>query len=141
MRERSKEGRVESRKGMLAGDDRYVLPRDRGPVRRLVRDVVDSRRNAGSYFFGVAIVILLASSLPGLDPRLKVAVSYLWLLMIFVLGADSFLLARVIRRAVAERFPDDDVPIRRHSFYGITRAATFRRMRSPRPTVKLGAEV
>ncbi|MDP9241050.1 MAG: DUF3043 domain-containing protein, partial [Actinomycetota bacterium] len=109
IRERSKGQRVESRKGMLEGDDRYVLPRDRGPVRRLVRDIVDSRRNMGSYFFGVAIVILLASSLPNLDPRIKIAVSYVWLVMIFVLIGDSYLLGRVIRRGVAERFPDDDV--------------------------------
>ncbi|MEP6696045.1 MAG: DUF3043 domain-containing protein [Pseudonocardiales bacterium] len=141
MRDRSKDQRVETRKGILEGDDRYVLPRDRGPARRLVRDIVDSRRNVGSYFFGVAIAILLASSAPGLDANVKLAVSYLWLVMIFVLAGDSFLLARVIRRALAERLPDDDGPMRRHVFYGITRAVTFRRMRSPRPTVKIGTPV
>ncbi len=141
MRDRPKDQRVEARKGMLEGDERYVLPRDRGPVRRLVRDIVDARRNVGSYFFGVAIAILLASSLPNLDTKIKVAVSYLWLVMIFVLAGDSYLLARVIRRAIVERFPDDTDPIRRHVFYGVTRAATFRRMRSPRPAVKIGTPV
>ena len=28
---------------MKAGDERYYLPRDKGPVRRFIRDFVDSR--------------------------------------------------------------------------------------------------
>ena len=34
----------ERRERMMAGDDDYLLPRDKGPVRRLARDIVDSRR-------------------------------------------------------------------------------------------------
>jgi hypothetical protein len=89
----------------------------------------------------VAIVILLASSVPPLDPRIKLAVSYLWLALIFVLVIDSYLLSRIIRHAIKERFPDEQRPMRGHIFYGITRAATFRRMRSPRPAVKIGTPV
>ena len=33
----------ERREKMMAGEDAYLLPRDKGPVRRFVRDVVDSR--------------------------------------------------------------------------------------------------
>ena len=31
------------RAGMARGEDKYLLPRDRGPVRAYIRDVVDSR--------------------------------------------------------------------------------------------------
>ncbi len=34
----------ERRERMMAGDDDYLLPRDKGPVRRFARDIVDSRR-------------------------------------------------------------------------------------------------
>jgi hypothetical protein len=141
MRERSKDRRAQAKAGTLDGDDRYTLARDRGPIRRLVRDIVDARRNVGSYFFGVAIAILLASSLPQLDPKLKLAVSYLWLVLICVFAVDSYLLSRLFRRAIEERFPDEESPMRGHIWYGITRAATFRRMRSPRPAVKIGTPV
>ena len=33
---------------MMAGEDDYLLPRDKGPVRRFARDIVDSRRIASS---------------------------------------------------------------------------------------------
>ena len=40
---------------MRAGDERYLLARDRGPERALVRDIVDSRRTVGTCFFGGAL--------------------------------------------------------------------------------------
>ena len=36
---------AERRERMMSGDEKYVLPRDRGPVRAYVRDLVDARRN------------------------------------------------------------------------------------------------
>ncbi|HEX6755738.1 MAG TPA: DUF3043 domain-containing protein, partial [Mycobacteriales bacterium] len=56
MREQSAERRAGMREGMRTGDERFLLPRDQGPERRLVRDVVDSRRNAGSLFLFVAVI-------------------------------------------------------------------------------------
>ena len=32
------------------GDERYLLARDRGPERALVRNIVDSRRTVGTWF-------------------------------------------------------------------------------------------
>jgi hypothetical protein len=139
LRQKSREQQSQARVGIKQGDDRYVLPRDRGPERRLVRDIVDARRNAGSYAFGIAILIVVATSLPGMPPVVRLAASYVWLAIILVLSLDSFLLSRIIRRAMEERFPDDQR--RGHAFYGIMRAATFRRLRNPRPQVKLGETV
>jgi hypothetical protein len=141
LRERSREQQTKARTGMREGDDRYVLARDRGPVRRLVRDIVDSRRNVGSYSFGVAIVIFLVSSTPGLSPVVRLAVSYVWLVIIVLIFVDSYVLSRIIRRAVLARFPDEKSRMRGHSWYGVIRALTFRRLRTPRPQVKIGEPV
>ena len=35
---------ADRRERMMAGEDDYLLPRDKGPVRRYARDIVDSRR-------------------------------------------------------------------------------------------------
>ena len=37
---------------MLAGEDEYLLPRDKGPVRAYVRDFIDARRNLVGLFMG-----------------------------------------------------------------------------------------
>ena len=42
----------------MAGDEAYLLPRDQGPVRRYVRDVVDSRRNVLGLFMPSALGLL-----------------------------------------------------------------------------------
>ena len=56
------------------GDERHLPPRDRGPVRKYVRDIVDSRRSVAEYFLPLALVILardqaLAATLPALRRR------------------------------------------------------------------------
>ena len=40
----------------MAGEEAYLLPRDQGPVRRYVRDIVDSRRNVLGLFMPVALI-------------------------------------------------------------------------------------
>lgn len=49
---------TERRERMMAGEEAYLLPRDRGPVRRYVRDVVDSRRNLLGLFMPSALTLL-----------------------------------------------------------------------------------
>ncbi len=140
-RGKAKEGRADTKAGMKSGDERYVLPRDRGPVRALVRDIVDSRRNAGSYAFAVAMLIVVLSYTPNLPPVVKLAASYLTLGLILVVTTDGLVLSRVIKRGIHQRFPEETGPTFRHSMYGNTRAITFRRLRQPKPRVKLGEPV
>ena len=46
------------REKMMAGEDDYLLPRDKGPVRRFVRDVVDARRNLLGLFMPAALGLI-----------------------------------------------------------------------------------
>ena len=48
----------ERREKMMSGEDAYLLPRDKGPVRRFVRDVVDSRRNILGLFMPAALLLV-----------------------------------------------------------------------------------
>ena len=41
------------------GDDRYLPARDKGPVKRYVRDYVDSRRTIGEYLLPVFFVVFI----------------------------------------------------------------------------------
>ncbi len=140
MRERQRAERAEAAAGMRAGDERYLLARDRGPERALVRNIVDSRRTVGTWFFAGAIIVLVGSS-----TRMPVAVqlgaNLLWAVLAVGVILDSWLIARRVRRLVKERFPNTTQRMGSLSLYGIMRGLTFRRMRVPKPAVELGAKV
>ncbi|WP_033341195.1 DUF3043 domain-containing protein [Catenuloplanes japonicus] len=111
-------------------------PRDRGPERLLVRNVVDSRRTAGSFFLGGAFIVLLGATIP--DPRVQTVVNILWLALTLAVIVDSFLISRRIKKAVNDRFPKTSERMGSLYFYGISRSLSFRRMRVPVPAVGVG---
>jgi hypothetical protein len=137
MRAQQATRRVESRQGAARGDDSYLPARDRGPVRKLVRDVVDTRRNVGSFFLVIAGVALIGTVVPNLAVRSYA--SFLLFAFFLLLIVDSVVLSRRINRAVTERFPD--APKRGLSWYGISRSTMIRRWRFPKPDVAPDAEV
>jgi len=47
LRAKQAENRQRVRKGSLAGDETALLKRDQGPVRKMVRELIDSRRSLG----------------------------------------------------------------------------------------------
>jgi hypothetical protein len=130
--------RTESRQGMARGDEAYLPARDRGPVRKLVRDIVDSRRNVGSFFLAIAAVALVGVLVPSLV--VKNYSSILLMGFFLLLFVDSVVLSRKIKRKLAERLPDEP-RTRGVVWYGISRATMIRRWRFPKPEVPLGAEV
>ena len=69
MRAQQATRRMEARQGAARGDDSYLPARDRGPVRKLVRDVVDTRRNVGSFFLVIAGVALIGTVVPNIAVR------------------------------------------------------------------------
>ncbi len=137
MRERQRAERAEAQAGMRRGDERYLLARDRGPERALVRDIVDSRRTVGTWFFAGALIVLIGSSAT-MPPVVRLVSNALWLVMIVALVLDSVLIGRRIKKLVRARFPKTGQKMGSLYFYGIMRAITFRRMRIPNPRVKIG---
>jgi hypothetical protein len=134
---RRAETRAESTAGMRAGQEKFLLPRDRGPARKLVRDVVDSRRNAGSLFLFVGAIVVVGLFLPGTQG--KTLATSLWMAMFAVLVIDSIILGVRIRRALRERAPEE--PRGRLVWYGVSRATMIRRWRMPPPQVKVGEPI
>jgi hypothetical protein len=139
MRQQQAAGRTEARAGAARGDDSYLPARDRGPVRKLVRDVVDSRRNVGSFFLAIAAVALILTVFPSVV--VKNYASFLLFGFFLLMIVDSVVLSRRIKRKVAERFPNSDHSSRGLVWYGISRSTMIRRWRFPKPEVPLGADV
>jgi hypothetical protein len=140
MRERQREQRAESMDGMRRGDEKYLLPRDRGPERTLVRNIVDSRRTVGTWFFAGALIVLIGSSSVMPEP-IRVVSNLLWAFLALAVVVDAVLISRRIKKLVRERFPDTTQRPRSLYIYGIMRSITFRRMRMPKPQVDIGDKV
>ena len=136
IREQGNDRRTEAREGVRAGDERYLPPRDRGPERRLVRDIIDSRRNAGVLFLLSAIVYFVGLIIPNV--QVKAAITALWLTVLILLVVDSTLIGLRIRKLMRQRYPDSSEPLSRLIFYGATRATMIRRWRMPKPAVDVG---
>ena len=135
MRQTQAVNRVSNQRAAALGDDSALQPRDRGPVKKLVRDVVDSRRNVGSVFLFIAAIALVGTVLPSLT--LRAYATYLLFLFFIAFVVDSLILARRLRRAIAEKYPNESAKgaVR----YGITRTTMIRRWRYPRPSVDAAA--
>ncbi|MGC4896871.1 DUF3043 domain-containing protein [Micromonospora sp. DT31] len=115
-------------------------PRDRGPERLLARNVVDSRRTVGTWFFGGALIVLVGSN-QAMPPIVRLVSNLLWGALALGVLIDSVLIARKIKRLVRERFPKSTVKLGSLYFYAIMRSITFRRMRAPAPRVNIGDQV
>jgi hypothetical protein len=138
MRAQQAARRAETRQGAARGDDAFLPARDRGPVRKLVRDVVDSRRNVGSFFLAIAGVALVGTFVPSV--LIRGYASFLLFGFFLLLIVDSVVLGRKIKRIVAERFPGAE-KTRGAIWYGISRATMIRKWRFPKPEVKVGAQI
>jgi hypothetical protein len=139
-REKAKEDRAERRAAMMAGDDRYLLGRDKGPERALVRDIVDRRLTIGTWFFGGALIVLIGSS-AAMPAIVQVVSNILWAMLAVGTLIDSILLGREVRNKIRDRFPKSQQRMTSLYLYAAMRGLTFRRLRVPKPRVKIGEKV
>lgn len=150
MRERQATERQTQSRALRSGDESKLPPRDAGPVRRLVRDVVDSRRGVGGYFLFTTLGVLLVQILlqvatsrqyltPAASAQIQVVLMYVWYALIVLVAVDSFFLVRRMNRIVRERYPDHTE--RGLTMYAVMRSLQIRRLRLPKPKVGPGAEI
>jgi Protein of unknown function (DUF3043) len=141
-REAARLARVKQRAALLSGDESALPARDKGPVRRLIRDTVDARRNVGEFMLPVMVVVLGLTVLPTVFPS-----SAWWALplqSIFVFGlvgiavVDAFLMWRRTKKSIVAKF--GEAPPRGSAMYAVMRSFQMRRSRLPRPQVTRGGK-
>jgi hypothetical protein len=136
-RERIAKQRQEMRQAMKTGDDRGLPARDRGKAKRLARDFVDSRRTVGEFLIPL---VAFAFFLGLVRSPTAVYLSQVLLLSIALSAAvTSWLLVRRFKRLLADRLPDE--PTRGIGRYIVMRSWQMRRLRLPKPQVKVGTKV
>jgi hypothetical protein len=123
------------REAMKTGDERYFLPRDKGPERRFVRDYVDARFSFLELMIPAMLVTLVMgySGIPALQ-----RVSNLMLFGMFLLIIIDILTIRWrLRRELVRRFPSETH--KGTTWYAVSRSMQMKFMRLPKPQVKIGA--
>ncbi|WP_235834625.1 DUF3043 domain-containing protein [Actinomadura logoneensis] len=134
LRDKQAADRARAREGMSQGDERYLLKRDKGPVRRMARNYVDSRRTVGSYLMYLLLALVVLNFLP--IPAVRLAMLFAPPVLLLVVFVEGLLLARGVNKLAAEHFPDEDR--KGLGLYAAMRAMQIRRLRVPNPQVQIG---
>ena len=125
------------REAMVTGDERHLPPRDKGPVRRFVRDTVDVRFNLGELLLPLMLAVLVLSLFAGTWATFVFLGVYV---LIIIAVLDSFLLWRRTKPKIYARF-GEDTNVRGLGMYQAMRAFQMRRTRMPKPQVERRAKL
>jgi len=127
---------TKTRQAMISGDDAGLPTRDKGPVRRYMRDYIDARRNLAEFMLPVMLIVLALSFVR--TSTILFFVTILTYAVLLVAVADTVLMHRSLKRKVAAKFGEDAAATKGNGMYTAMRAFQMRRSRMPRPQVKRG---
>lgn len=137
-KERLQEQRAKTRAAMAGGgDDRYLPARDRGPVKKIIRDYIDSRRTFGEFLIPAFLLMFLLAVL--LSPYTQYIGTFAWLTVLILLALDSVRILRGVKRVITDRFGADET--KGITMYALMRSWQMRRLRLPKATVRPGDEI
>lgn len=122
------------RQAMKTGDERFLPARDKGPVRRFIRDFVDSRLSFVELMLPILIVTMVLGY-SGSEYLASVGNTILFGTLL-VMVTDIVLMRFRLRRELVRRFPDQ--PLKGTTYYAVTRALQMKFMRLPKAQVKIG---
>lgn len=136
-RAKRSEAYAKQRQAMVSGDDRYLPPRDKGPIRRYIRDYIDARWNLGEFMLPVMILVL-ALSFVRQSWALTIVFVAVYGVIILAVG-DAVIAWRRVKKLLIAKFGADEVAGQRGlALYAIMRAFQMRRTRMPKPQVARG---
>ena len=134
-RGRDRETRSRKYAAMRRGEEWALAAKDRGPVRALARDYVDSRRRISEYYmYGLGVLVVLLFL-----PATRLIVDYLVLGVVLIMLAEGTFLGRQVVKLAAERFPGERT--KGVKIYAALRAMQIRKLRMPAPRVQPGDTV
>ena len=125
-----------TRQAMLTGDESGLPARDKGPVRRYIRDHIDARWNLAEFMLPVMLIVLALGFLRTNEILFFVTIlTYAILLTAIV---DTLLMWRGLRKRLTAKFGEEAAKAKGNGMYAAMRAFQLRRSRMPRALVKRG---
>lgn len=117
------------------GDERYLMPRDKGPQKRFARDFVDARWMVGEFLMFIIFgFLILALALPGAVQLQAYVTLGLWVVLAITV-VDAYIMTRQLKKRLIEKFGSNERGV---LWYASMRGLQFRKMRLPKPQVKRG---
>ena len=136
-KDRDRTDRTRRTEALQRGEE-WALPRkDRGQVRALARDVVDSRRSLSEFYLVAVIPIFVLIFLP--YASLKLAADALVVVILIIVALEGYMVGRKVEKLARERFPGQST--RGVRMYSAMRGTQMRRLRIPKPRVSPGDTV
>lgn len=121
-----------------ARGEQWALPaKDRGPVRGLARDVVDSRRSLGEYYMFMVVLLIVLLVVPGTTTKLVADIVVVGVLLLIIV--EGVFIGTKVKRMAAERYPGEST--KGVVMYAAMRGISMRRMRIPKPRVNRGDKI
>jgi len=136
LRERRADSNSKMRQGMRSGEERYLPTRDKGPVRRFIRNYVDARISVAEFLLPL-LLLIMAMQYSGVPDLVRFSAS-LWTVTLFLVALDSLWLIFRLKRALRAEFPDES--LKGTTFYTLLRALQLRWLRMPKPQVRIGGK-
>ena len=133
-RDRQRTDRAKRQQAVSRGEQWALPARDRGSVKALTRDYVDSRRRLSEYYM-YGLVVLLALLFVR-NAFVQSIVPLLVLAAVLVMLVEGFFIGRRARALAEERFPGESTQGVR--LYAAMRALQIRQLRMPKPRIKPG---
>ena len=136
-RDRQRADRTRRMEAVRRGEEWAMPPRDRGPVKALARDYVDSQRRVSEYYMYGLLVLLVLLFIPSLI--VKTIVPLLVLSAVLVMAIEGVYIGRRVKAVAAQRLPGEST--RGLALYAAMRALQIRKLRVPKPRVNPGDSV
>jgi Protein of unknown function (DUF3043) len=136
-RDRQREARVRRMDAMRKGEEWAMPPRDRGPVKALARDYVDSRRRLSEfYMYGLLVLMVLlfirVAAVQAMVPLIVMGA-------VLVMLMEGVFIGYRVRMLAQQRLPGENT--RGVRLYAAMRALQIRKLRMPKPRVKPGTTI
>ncbi len=136
-RTRDRAARTRKTEAMRRGEEWALPAKDKGPVRTLARDYVDSKRRFSEFYMYGLVVLLFLLFLR--SAVVQTVLPLILLVMVVVMVVEGYLIGRKVTGLAAERYPGEST--RGVKMYAAMRALQIRQLRFPKPRVKPGSTV
>jgi hypothetical protein len=134
-RDRDRDDRARTRAAMMAGDERALPARDKGPAKSFARDFVDARFTMAEFFIFFAIAVLALGFVRNATVQSFVSIAFF--AVTALIAVDTIVLLIQLNLRAKTQFPEK--PDRKGiTLYAAMRTLQLRRLRLPPPKVKRG---
>jgi hypothetical protein len=133
-RDRQRQDRARRQQGMQRGEQWAMPARDRGQVRALVRDYVDSRRRLSEFYMYGLLVLLVFLFIR--NALVQSIVPVLVTVAVLIMLVEGIYIGRQARALAEKRLPGESTQGVR--LYAAMRALQIRQLRMPKPRIKPG---